>query len=135
LPNDPDPWPSRVGPARWEYSFAWQSLCQAGARLVFGSDWPVANQNPLVGLHAALNRQLWASGLPDQRQTMMAAIVAYTREAAYAEFQEKVKGQLKVGMLADMVLLSDNLMTTPAETIAQLQPRLTMCDGRIVYQA
>jgi len=135
LPLEPDPWPVRVGPARWGCSFAWQTLRTAGARLAFGSDWPVSGPNPLDGFHAALNRPLWAPDLPDQRQTLPDIIAAYTRDAAYAEFQERHKGQLRPGFLADMVLLSDDLFDVPAETINQVHPILTMCDGRIVYEA
>jgi predicted amidohydrolase YtcJ len=134
-PDDPDVWPSRVGPERWERSFAWQTLRQAGARLVFGSDWPIAPQDPLLGLHAALNRCPWLPGLPAQRQTLANTIAAYTRDAAYAEFQEQSKGQLKPGLLADMVLLSADLFATPADEIDRVHPVVTICDGRIVYES
>ncbi len=129
-----DVWPLRVGEARWERSFAWQTLRAGGARLVFGSDWPVASQNPLEGVYAALNRQPWAPGQPDQRQTLVETLMAYTRDAAYAEFQEHRKGQVRAGMLADLVLLSADLFATPPEEIRQVEPVLTMCDGRIVFE-
>jgi predicted amidohydrolase YtcJ len=132
--NDPDVWPSRVGEERWGCSFAWRTLRQAGAHLAFGSDWPVVAQNPYLGLYAALNRQPWRPGLPDQRQTLEETIAGYTRDAAYAEFQEHEKGQLVAGMLADMVLLSADLETLPPEEIAQVRPLLTMVDGRVVYE-
>jgi predicted amidohydrolase YtcJ len=109
-------------------------LRQAGARLAFGSDWPVAPPDPLLGLHAALNRRPWQPGLPDQRQTLAEAIIGYTRDAAYAEFQEQYKGQLKAGMLADMVLLSADIFATPPEEIDCVQPVITICGGRIVYE-
>lgn len=129
-----DVWPSRVGEARWGCSFAWQTLRQAGARLVFGSDWPVASQNPWEGVYAALNRQPWTAGQPDQRQTLAETLIAYTRDAAYAEFQEQHKGQLRPGMLADLVLLSEDIFTVPPEEINRVTPVLTMCDGRIIYE-
>jgi predicted amidohydrolase YtcJ len=130
-----DVWLERAGRARWPYSFAWQSLRQAGARLVFGSDWPVVSQDPLRGLHAALTRQPYAPGLPDQRQSLCDALLAYTREAAYAEFQEGVKGQLRPGFLADLVLLSADIFSLPPETLPEVNPVLTVCDGQVVYQA
>lgn len=133
-PNDPDVWPARVGPERWGRSFAWQTLRQAGARLAFGSDWPVAPQNPLLGLHAAVNRRPWLPGLPDERQTLADALAGYTRDAAYAEFQEQQKGQIKTGMLADLVLLSGDIFATPPEEIDRLQVMLTVCNGRVVYE-
>jgi hypothetical protein len=129
-----DIWPARVGETRWGRSFAWQTLREAGARLIFGSDWPVATQNPLEGVYAALNRQPWAPGQPDQRQTLADTLIAYTHDAAYAEFQEAQKGQLRAGMLADLVLLSVDIFAAPPEEINQVQPVLTMCDGRIVYE-
>ena len=129
-----DVWPARVGPPRWDRSFAWRSLRQAGATLVFGSDWPVVSQNPMRGVHAALNRKPWAEGGADHRQTLADTFVAYTRDAAYAEFMEHQKGQLKAGMLADMILLSRDVFAGPAEEIDQVHPVLTMCDGRIVSQ-
>lgn len=133
-PDDPDVWPARVGPERWGRSFAWRTLRQAGARLAFGSDWPVAPQNPLLGLHAAVNRRPWLPGLPDERQTLADALAGYTRDAAYAEFQEQQKGQIKAGMLADLVLLSGDIFATPPEELDRLRPVLTICDGRIVHE-
>jgi hypothetical protein len=132
--GDPDPWPSRVGEGRWGCSFAWRALRQAGAHLVFGSDWPVVSQNPMLGLFTALNRKPWRSGLPEQRQSLAEAIAGYSRDAAYAEFQEHEKGQLRVGMLADMVLLSTDIEAIPVEEIGQVEAALTMCDGRVVYE-
>ncbi len=129
-----DVWPSRVGQARWDHSFAWEWLRRAGARLVFGSDWPVVDHNPLAGMHAAVNRRPWHPGGVEHRQSRVRALTAYTREAAYAEFQEHEKGQLRAGMLADLVLLSDNLFTVPAENIGAVRPVLTICDGRIVFE-
>jgi len=129
-----DVWPSRVGPARWDRSFAWRSLRQAGATLAFGSDWPVVSQNPMRGVHMALNRKPWIEDGLDHRQTLTETFVAYTRDAAYAEFQEHQKGQLKAGMLADMVLLTHDVFAMPIEELDQVHPVLTMCDGQIVYE-
>ena len=87
----------------------------------------------MLGIHAALNRQKWQPGDTDQRLTLEEILVGYTRDAAYAEFQENQKGQLKEGFLADMVLLSADLFETPAEEIGMVKPLLTMVNGRIVY--
>jgi predicted amidohydrolase YtcJ len=130
-----DVWPTRIGSQRWRHSFAWQTLRQAGTHLAFGSDWPVVSQNPFLGMHLALNRQPWQPGDPDQRQTLMDTIAAYTRDAAYAEFQEHQKGQLRPGYLADCVLLDRDLLATPHEEIATIKPVLTICDGRVVFEA
>jgi predicted amidohydrolase YtcJ len=132
--NDGDVWPTRAGRARWPQSFAWRDLRNAGARLAFGSDWQVVTYDPLLGVYAALNRQPWQPGDPDQRQTLAETLASYTRDAAYAEFMENEKGQLKPGLLADMVLLSGDLESTPAAEVMNLKPVLTMVDGRVVYE-
>ena len=130
-----DVWPVRVGPQRWQYSFAWQTLREAGARLAFGSDWPVVTQNPLRGLHNAVNRQPWVAGLPEQGQDLTAALLSYTRDAAYAEFQEHQKGQLKTGYLADLLLLSENIFEIDPSGLADVHPLLTCVGGSVVYEA
>ena len=130
-----DVWPDRVGPERWDRSFAWQTLRQAGARLVFGSDWPVVTQNPLQGAHRALTRAPWCAGGLEHRQILAEALIAYTRDAAYAEFQEHLKGQLRAGMLADVVMLSEDIFKTPPAELDRVCPVLTMCDGRAIYEA
>jgi predicted amidohydrolase YtcJ len=128
-------WPKCLPENRWKDSFIWQDIRETGAKLVFGSDWPVAPQNPWWGLRAAVKGQSWAPGVPDQRQSLMDALASYTRDAAFAEFQEDVKGQLKEGMLADMVLLPGDLESMSAEEIGDLRPDLTICDGRVTYEA
>ncbi|GAB4435337.1 MAG: amidohydrolase [Anaerolineae bacterium] len=133
--RDPDPWLKNVDEGRWACSFAWQTIRQAGARLAFGSDWPVATADPLVGLHYALNRQPWAPGLPPQRQTLAEAITSYTYDAAFTEFAEQQRGSLQAGLLADLVLLSEDIFALPPEEVARAKPLLTMCDGRIVFEA
>ncbi|MCB0045288.1 MAG: amidohydrolase [Caldilineaceae bacterium] len=134
-PKDGDIWVSRPGRDKWPLSFAWELLRGAGARLVYGSDWPVVSMNPLLGLYAGRNRTAWAEGVPDQRQSLENLIAGYTRDAAYAEFMEKEKGVLRTGMLADMVLLSQDLFAVPDKALAEVKPVLTVCDGRPVYQA
>jgi predicted amidohydrolase YtcJ len=127
-------WAQRVGAERWGRSFPWQTLRESGAHLVFGSDWPVVTQNPFLGMQAALGRMPWADGQPLQAQTLEATLAAYTRDAAYVEFQEGVKGQLRAGMLADLALLSGDLEATPVEALPEMTVALTICDGRIVYE-
>jgi predicted amidohydrolase YtcJ len=133
--DENDIWPVRVGRARWPLSFAWQTLREAGATLVFGSDWPVVTQNPLRGISNAVNRLPWEEGMPHQRQSLTDTLIAYTRDAAYAEFQEDRKGQIKAGYLADVVLLPRDIFSIPTDEIAGLQPVLTMADGRVVHEA
>jgi predicted amidohydrolase YtcJ len=126
-------WLSRAGVQRWNRSFAWRSIRDAGAHLAFGSDWPVVTQNPWVGLAAAIERQAWAAHAPSQALTLSEALHAYTTGGAYAEFQEQSKGMLRPGMFADLTLLDRDLFADPS-TIATTRVHLTICDGQIVYE-
>ena len=126
-------WMLRAGEARWPLSFAWATLRQHGAQLAFGSDWPVVTPDPMRGFYAALNRQPWVVGHPPQRQTLDQILASYTRDGAYAEFQEGEKGMIRSGMLADLVLFDHDLFALPIETITQGRPRLTICNGRVVF--
>jgi predicted amidohydrolase YtcJ len=128
-----DVWPSRAGATRWPLSFAWRTLRNAGAHLAFGSDWPVVTMDPWLGFAAALNRQPWQPGDPDQRQSLAETIAGYTRDAAYVEFQEDEKGMLRAGMLADLLVLDRNLQATSPAEIAEVRPVLTMCNGQVVF--
>lgn len=103
--------------------------------LVFGSDWPVVTQDPLRGVSNAVNRTPWEPGMPEQRQTLMDTLLAYTRDAAFAEFQEHQKGQVREGYLADLVLLPRDIFQIPSAEIADLRPVMTMVDGRVVFEA
>ena len=127
-----------MGPQRWAWGFPWRTLLDAGVPLAFGSDWPVVSHNPMLGLKAALNRikldfSQAESSFPDQRPTLEQAIVGYTRAAAYAEFQEQEKGQLRPGQLADLVLLSHDLFALPPEQIGDARVVLTVCGGNVVH--
>ncbi|HNB54681.1 MAG TPA: amidohydrolase, partial [Anaerolineales bacterium] len=128
-----DIWPARVGVARWDRSFAWNRVREAGARVVFGSDWPVVSQSPFKGMFNALNRAPWQENLSDHCQTLEQTLLSYTRDAAYAEFMEHEKGMLKPGYLADLVLLSEDIFTVPPADIERVHPRMTVVDGRVVF--
>lgn len=132
--HDGGVWMGRAGAARWPLSFAWETLRQQGAKVAFGSDWPVVSPDPMLGFHAALNRQPWVAGHPPQRQRLDQVLAGYTRDGAYAEFQEGEKGMIRPGLLADLVLFDGDLFATPVEAITTVRPRLTICDGRVVFQ-
>ena len=131
--NDPDVWPTRVRETEWDRAFAWRTLRDAGAMIAFGSDWPVAPPDPIWGIAGVINRKAWKPGHNAHAQTLEEAIAGYTRDAAYAEFQEDIKGQIKTGMWADMALLSDDIFNTPPDKIADVRVQLTVVNGRIVY--
>lgn len=138
--DEQNTWRRLSGPARWPWGFAWRRLRDAGVRLAFGSDWPVASPDPLLGMHVALNRiKLDFSGpesaFPDQRVGLEEAIAGYTDWAAYAGQRESELGRLAPGYLADFVLLSQNLFDLPAEAVGETKVALTVMGGRVVYEA
>ena len=135
LSLEADPvWTKRTGPQRWPISFPWRSLKNAGAQFSLGSDWTVAPFDPMINIYAALNRKKYAPADPDQRLTLEECILGYTRDAAYVEFMENEKGQIKEGYLADLVLFSHDLFQVKPEEIRTAKAVLTMIDGRIVYE-
>jgi predicted amidohydrolase YtcJ len=121
-----------LGPERLERSFPWRGMVSSGARLTFSSDWPVADMNPFLGIHTAVTRGHLVGtqntiGLED-------AIRGYTINAAYSSFEDKLKGSLEVGKLADMVVVSDNLFEVPKEDIKRAKALLTIVGGKEVYR-
>jgi predicted amidohydrolase YtcJ len=128
-------WRRLSGPARWPWGFAWRRLRDAGVQLAFGSDWPVADPDPLLGVHVCLNRTPLDAGLPDQRLTLDEAIAGYTTWAAYAGHAEHEQGRLAPGYLAELVLLDRDLYETPAETLREARVALTVVGGNVVFEA
>ena len=124
----------RMGKDRLPFSFPWRSLKNAGAHLSLGSDWTVAPFDPIFNIHFALNRRKLSSEMPDQRLTLEECILGYTRDAAYVEFKENEKGQVKEGYLADLVLFSHDLFEVKPEDILTVKAVMTMIDGRIVHE-
>jgi predicted amidohydrolase YtcJ len=133
--HDGDIWPARVGEGRWPLSFAWRDIKNAGARLTLGSDWTVAPFDPLINIYVAMNRKPWMEGAPDQRLTLEECLLGYTVDAAYAEFMENEKGQVKEGYLADLVMFSHDLFQLPADEILSACVKMTLVDGKVVYEA
>lgn len=130
-----EPTVSRIGPARWPLSYAWRTLKDAGARVVFASDWPVSPIDPILGMQAAMLRKPWAAKGPDQSFSLHESLAGYTVEGAYAEFAEHRKGRLKRGYLADLVVLSADIETTAPEALHTVRPVTTICGGKVTYQA
>lgn len=130
-----EPYLSRIGEGRWAYAFAWKALREAGARLVFATDWPVSDIDPLWSIQSAMTRKPWNSRMPDNRQTLDQALRSYTHDSAYAEFMEERKGMIRPGMLADVVVLSGDLEKSDPGNIRAIRPTHTICDGKLVWQA
>lgn len=130
-----EPYLTYIGRERWPFAFAWKTLVEAGAKIVFATDWPVSPLAPLGCIGDAMTRKPWADDMPDHRLSLMETLAAYTRTSAWVEFMEDRKGKLKEGFLADIVLLSGDIEACPAGEIAALKPVATICDGRITYEA
>ena len=131
-------WSEAVGAERLPRAFAWKSLRRAGARLVHGSDWPVMSLDPLVGMHTAVSREDLdgrpeGGWIPTERLDLEEAISGYTLDAAFASFEEDLKGSIEVGKLADLVVLSHDLFKIPPREIAQTEAMMTMIGGDVVY--
>ncbi|MBZ9809890.1 amidohydrolase [Mesorhizobium sp. BR1-1-9] len=130
-----EPTVSRIGPTRWPLSYAWRTLKNAGAHVVFASDWPVSPIDPILGIQAAVMRKPWASSDPDQSFSLRESLAAYTVEGAYAEFAEHRKGTLKPGYMADLVVLSADIEKTAPADLHKVRPVTTICGGKVTYQA
>ena len=133
-------WAGRViGPERVRTTYAFRSLLDADARLAFGSDWFVAPPTPLEGIYAAVTRRTlddrhpdgW---VPDQKITVAEALTAYTRGGTYASFDERERGAIAPGLLADLTILDRDLRTIPAHEIRTVHVTRTIVGGRTVYQ-
>jgi predicted amidohydrolase YtcJ len=129
---------NRIGPERLKGTYAFKSLLDTGARLAFGSDWPVAPLDPLTGIAAAVLRRTLdgkhpEGWYPQQRLTVEQALTAYTAANAFAGFQEDRLGQLRPGCLADCVVLDQNLLEIPPERITASKVLRTVVGGRERY--
>jgi len=128
-----------IGHERAETTYAFRSLLDAGARVTFGSDWSVAPATPIEGIYAAVTRRTLDDANPDgwipaQKITVEQALHAYTTTAAYASYDEDLKGMLKPGMLADFVLLDRDLTAIPPASIRDTQILRTVVGGTTVFQ-
>jgi hypothetical protein len=128
----------RLGPTRINGAYAWRSLLDEGSIVPAGSDFPVESPNPLWGFYAAITRQdhsSWPdSGWhPEQRMSRKEALQAFTIWAAFASFEEKTKGSLEPGKVADLIVLSDDIMKTEPRKILDTSVDLTMIAGEVVY--
>ena len=132
-------WAANLGPARAAGGWPWRTLLRSGARLAFGTDWPVVPLDPAASLSVAVNRQtgdgMPAGGwIPSERLAVAEAVEAWTAGAAFAEHAESSKGVLRQGMAADVAVLDRDLLATPVAELAAAGVRLTVVGGRIVFR-
>ncbi|CAN5692876.1 amidohydrolase [soil metagenome] len=129
----------RLGEYRVLGAYAWHLMKSYNVHVPFGTDFPVESINPYNTLYAAVSRQdvggePVGGWQPQERLTMAEAIRCHTFESAYAEFAENVKGEIKVGMLADLVIHSKDLLTIEPKEILTTEPVYTIFNGKIIYE-
>ncbi len=137
----------RIGQARSKGAYAWKSILSSGARICFGTDWPVESMNPMLGLSSAVTRmspdeldeskdenRIQGGWIPQERISIREALKCYTSGSAYAEYAENYKGTLKKGKCADIVVLSKNLLEIEPRQIPTTEVVMTIFNGRIIYE-
>ena len=128
----------RIGRNRASRTYAFRTFLDHGVRLAFGTDWDVAPLNPMLTLYAAVTRETLdgknpQGWFPEQKLTVAEAVEAYTMGSAYAEFQDKDKGSITPGKLADMVLLSEDIFSVPPDDISKVKVLRTLVGGWQVF--
>ncbi len=127
-------WGRNIGPERAARGGMWKSISDAGGRVVFGSDWPVASFDAMSRITSIVHRPPRPGGT-DQRLSMTAAIDDYTSGPAYASFDETQKGTLAPGMLADLAVLATDVFGHPPGSRADVAVKATVVDGKVVFRA
>jgi predicted amidohydrolase YtcJ len=129
---------ARLGPKRAEEgAYVWQKLMKSGALIANGTDAPVEDINPIPSFYASVSRRAGDGSVfyPDQRMSRMEALKSYTINAAYAGFEDGIKGSLRVGKLADITVFSKDLMTVPEDQIPSATVLYTVVGGKVQYSS
>jgi hypothetical protein len=129
---------TRLGANRAAHSYAWADFLKKGVPLAFGTDYPIEPVNPFRGLYAATTRQSENGKLayyPAEKISIDQAMAAYTTGSAFAEFAEKDKGQIVVGMLADFVVLDRDPTAVDAQKLLQTRVLRTVVGGKTVFES
>ena len=129
----------RLGPNRLTGAYAWQTVLKSGAKLAFGTDFPVESPNPFPGLSAAISRQDIngqppGGWYPAERLTLAQALAAYTRGAAYAGFAEEKIGSLDPGKWADFIIVDTDPAKVDPQTLARTKVLETWVAGKKVWE-
>ena len=129
----------RIGKDRLKFTHAYRTFLDDGVILAFGTDFPVAPLNPLLGIYAAVTRRTvddknpdgW---IPEQKISVEEAIRCYTLNSAYASFEEKIKGSIEVGKVADMIVLDKDILSINPFEIKDAKVVMTLFNGEIIYE-
>ena len=129
----------RIGSERSKGAYAWRTLLDLGVNIAFGTDYSVEPIEPMEGLYAAVTRKdrMGEEGegwYPEQKLTMEEAIELYTLGAAYAQFMEERKGMIRVGYLADLVMVNQDLLEIPGDEIMKTQVDYTIVGGKVIFE-
>jgi len=128
---------ARLGAKRAEEgAYVWQKLMKSGAIVINGTDAPVEDVSPIASFYASVTRKLGSGSVfyPDQRMSREDALKSYTWSTAYAAFEENVKGSLTAGKLADITVLSSDILTAPEDEILKTEVVCTVVGGKIAYR-
>ena len=130
---------TKIDHQRAKSTYAFRSLIDAGAVLTFGSDWTVAPLDPILGIYAAVTRRTIdgknpGGWIPEQKITVEEGLRAYTVNSAWAMYRENELGAVAPGMLADLVVLSDDIFSVAPEAIEKVKVNLTIVGGKVVYE-
>lgn len=129
----------RIGSERIKDAYPFKSFLDAGVKLCFGSDWTVAPLNPILGIYAAVTRRTLDNKnpdgwIPEQKISVEDAVKCYTRNNAYAAFEENIKGSIESGKLADLVVLSDDILKIDPQNIKDVKVDMTVFNGEIIFK-
>ncbi len=129
---------ARLGAARAEEgAYVWQKLMKSSAVICNGTDVPVEDANPIACYYASVTRKLkdGSTFYPDQRMSREEALRSYTLNGAYSGFEENIKGSLVPGKLADITVLSKDILTVPDDEITKTVVKYTIVGGKVMYSA
>jgi predicted amidohydrolase YtcJ len=129
----------RIGHERCKTTYAFRTFLDTGVKMCFGSDWTVAPLNPLLGIYAAVTRRTTDGAnpngwFPEQKISVREAIECYTTNCAYAAFEENEKGTITPGKVADLVVLTEDILTIDPVRIENVEVDMTVVGGKVVYQ-
>ncbi|MFT4959255.1 MAG: putative amidohydrolase YtcJ, partial [Paracoccaceae bacterium] len=116
-------------------AFPWKAVRDSGAKLIFSSDWPVVPVDVMPGVAGAVSPIDLGGNWADNSQGLIETLESYTSGGAYAEFNEARKGRLVSGMMADVVIMSDDLVAMAPDQLGTAKPVTTICGGRVTYEA
>ncbi len=132
------PWvPKRIGDRRAaEGAYVWRKLMDSGAVVANGTDAPVEDVDPIPVFYASVTRKMKNGGFfyPDQKMTRQEALRSYTLNAAFAAFEENIKGSLAPGKLADVTVFTKNILTCPDDEIPSARVAMTIVGGKVLYK-